>query len=165
MRIGELAQATGTAIETIRFYEREQLLPIPARSDNNYRVYGAAHAERLAFIRYCRSLDMSLAEVRALLQLRERPAQDCGEVNALLDDHIGHVAERIAELRALQRALKALRARCAGPQALDECGILGGLEHAATRGGNGPAAPGGGLDRSTARGAAPPCKRAVPHTH
>ena len=148
MRIGELAQATGTAIETIRYYEREQLLPAPARSGNNYRIYGAAHAERLAFIRYCRGLDMSLAEVRALLQLRERPAQDCGEVNALLDDHIGHVAARLAELRALQRALKTLRARCASPQPLDDCGILGGLEHAAAR-----------------SGAAPRRKRSLAHTH
>ena len=86
MRIGELAESTGTAVETIRFYEREGLVPAAQRADNNYRVYTAAHAERLAFIRHCRNLDMTLDEIRTLLRLRDAPSQDCGEVNALLTD-------------------------------------------------------------------------------
>lgn len=131
MRIGDLAQATGTPVQTIRFYEREGLLPRAARTDSNYRVYQRAHAERLAFIRQCRSLDMTLDEIRTLLALRDAPAGDCREVNALLDEHVRHVAERIRELRALQTVLKTLRARCAGPQPIDGCGILTGLDHAA----------------------------------
>ena len=95
MRIGDLAESTGTAVETIRFYEREGLIPAAQRADNNYRVYTAAHAERLAFIRHCRNLDMTLDEIRTLLRLRDAPSQDCGEVNALLDEHIGHVTHRI----------------------------------------------------------------------
>ncbi|MFT3821432.1 MAG: Cd(II)/Pb(II)-responsive transcriptional regulator [Rubrivivax sp.] len=134
MRIGDLAQATGTPVETIRFYEREGLIPPPRRADNNYRMYQPAHVERLAFIRQCRNLDMALEEVRALLELRDRPAEDCGEINALLDAHIGHVAQRIRELRALEKDLKALRARCTSPHAVAECGILQEL-------GNGAAAP------------------------
>jgi Cd(II)/Pb(II)-responsive transcriptional regulator len=132
MKIGALAEATRTPVETIRFYEREGLLPPPARADNNYRVYLPAHAERLAFIRQCRNLDMALDEVRALIALREAPAQDCGEINALLDEHIGHVAERIRELRTLEKDLKGLRARCALPRAVAECGILNVLDSAAT---------------------------------
>ena len=131
MKIGALAEATGTPVETIRFYEREGLLPPPARADNNYRMYLPAHVERLAFIRQCRNLDMALDEIRALITLRESPAQDCGEINALLDEHIGHVAHRIRELRALEKDLKALRARCAAPHPLAECGILNGLDKAA----------------------------------
>lgn len=134
MRIGDLARTTGTAVETIRFYERERLLPRALRASNNYRVYTQAHAERLAFIRQCRNLDMTLDEVRELLRLREKPADDCREVNALLDEHIGHVAQRIRELRALQKDLQALRARCAAPHALDDCGILSGLHEAAAKG-------------------------------
>ena len=137
MKIGALSEATGTPIETIRFYEREGLLPPPARAENNYRMYLPAHVERLAFIRQCRNLDMTLDEIRALIALRESPAQDCGEVNALLDEHIGHVAHRIRELRALEQDLKALRARCATPHPLAECGILNGLDRAAAA----PAAP------------------------
>ena len=106
MRIGNLAEVTGTPVETIRFYEREGLIPAAQRSDNNYRMYTAAHAERLAFIRHCRNLDMALDEIRSLLRLRDAPPEDCGEVNQLLDEHIGHVAQRIRELRALEKDLK-----------------------------------------------------------
>ena len=134
MRIGNLATATGTPVETIRFYEREGLLPAAQRSDNNYRLYTTAHTERLAFIRHCRNLDMTLDEVRSLLKLRDAPSRDCGEINSLLDDHIGHVAQRIRELRTLEGDLKALRARCASPHPIDECGILNQLDSAAAQG-------------------------------
>jgi Cd(II)/Pb(II)-responsive transcriptional regulator len=133
MRIGDLAESTGTAVETIRFYEREGLIPAAQRADNNYRVYTAAHAERLAFIRHCRNLDMTLDEIRTLLRLRDAPLQDCGEVNALLDEHIGHVTHRIRELRTLQKDLKALRARCGTPHAVEQCGILNELDTAAAQ--------------------------------
>ena len=134
MRIGNLAEATGTPVETIRYYEREGLIPAAQRSDNNYRLYTTAHAERLAFIRHCRNLDMALDEIRSLLRLRDAPPENCGEINDLLDEHIGHVAERIRELRALERDLKSLRARCASPQAIDACGILNQLDSAAVQG-------------------------------
>lgn len=65
MKIGELAKVTQTQAETIRFYEREGLLTEPPRSNGNYRLYGQEHLERLAFIRHCRSLDMTLDEIRA----------------------------------------------------------------------------------------------------
>ena len=133
MRIGDLSESTGTAVETIRFYEREGLIPAAQRADNNYRVYTAAHAEQLAFIRHCRNLDMTLDEIRTLLRLRDAPSQDCGEVNALLDEHIEHVTHRIRELRTLQKDLKALRARCGTPHAIEQCGILTELDTAAAQ--------------------------------
>ena len=134
MKIGALAEATGTAVGTIRFYERQGLLPPPARAENNYRIYLPAHAERLVFIQQCRNLDMTLDEIRTLIALRDAPAQDCGEIDALLDEHIGHVAQRIRELRALEKSLKALRARCSSPNAVAECGILSGLDNASVAG-------------------------------
>ena len=72
MKIGELAKLTDCQVETIRYYERERLLPEPARSEGNYRLYTQAHVERLTFIRNCRSLDMTLEEIRSLLNLRQR---------------------------------------------------------------------------------------------
>lgn len=131
MKIGALAETTGTPVETIRFYERKGLLPPPARSDNNYRMYLPAHVERLNFIRQCRKLDMTLDEIRALITLHLSPAKDCVEINALLDAHIGHVAHRICELRTLEKELNALRARCTTPKALSDCGILNSLDGAA----------------------------------
>jgi len=123
LTIGALAQRMQCQTETIRFYEREGLLPPPARSGGNYRLYGKPHLERLAFIRRCRSLDMTLDEIRVLLQLRDKPADNCAQVSTVLDDHIQHVADRIADLRTLQGQLRDLRKLCASAEA-DGCGIL-----------------------------------------
>ncbi len=130
MKIGELAQATGTQVESVRFYEREGLLPKPRRTAGNYRIYDGSHVERLAFIRHCRSLDMTLDEIRMLLRFKDAPAESCGNVNQLLDEHIGHVAARISELRSLQLQLKELRAQCSAASGAD-CGILQELAQAA----------------------------------
>ena len=127
MRIGELAQAAQTPVETVRYYEREGLLRAPARTASNYRSYTPSHVDTLLFIRRCRGLDMALDEIRQLLLFREQPGQDCGGVNGLLDAHIGHVAQRIAELRSLQTQLRALRARCQAAHSTADCGILQGL--------------------------------------
>jgi Cd(II)/Pb(II)-responsive transcriptional regulator len=126
MKIGDLAKATGTQAETIRYYEREGLLAEPARTDSNYRSYDQTHVTRLSFIRHCRSLDMTLDEIRALLRFKDDPAGNCVAVNELLDEHIGHVAERIRELKRLQAELKDLRAQCDAHGAT--CGILGALD-------------------------------------
>jgi Cd(II)/Pb(II)-responsive transcriptional regulator len=130
MKIGELATESSTPIETIRYYEREGLLPAPARTQGNFRVYETEHLERLLFIRYCRGLDMSLDEVRVLLKFKDAPHEDCGDVNVLLDQHIGHVTRRIKELRTLEKQLKELRQRCGETRSADQCGILSGLSDA-----------------------------------
>lgn len=124
LKIGELAKHTGSQVETIRYYEREGLLPAPARSEGNYRLYGPSHVERLQFIRHCRSLDMTLGEIRELLSFRDAPEESCNAVNDLLDKHIDHVATRIRELQALQKQLKALRSTCHSAQAAKDCEIL-----------------------------------------
>lgn len=129
MKIGELAKATQTPTETIRFYEREGLLPAAPRTASNYRRYGPAEVERLGLIRRCRALDMNLAEIRALLAIWDAQGPQCGEVNALLDAHLGHVSARIQELEALRDELQALRQRCAAASHLAECGILQELLH------------------------------------
>lgn len=127
LKIGAVAAASGTPVETIRFYEREGLLAHAARTESNYRAYGADDVERLRFIRRCRSLDMALSEIRALLLIADRPAQSCDGVNGILDAHIEHVSARIGELKALEKALKLLREQCAQPQTVAACGIMRGL--------------------------------------
>lgn len=113
-RIGEAAKLTGVSAANIRFYEQQDLLPGPTRQDNDYRVYGQGDLHRLRFIRVCRSLDMSLTEVRALLDLDGRNPSDCAQARATLDEHLQHVRQRLKELRLLERELKALRERCDG---------------------------------------------------
>lgn len=131
MKIGELAEATGTQIETIRYYEREGLLPEPARSGSNYRIYDEAHVQRLSFIRHCRALDMNLQEIHVLLGFKDAPAENCAVVNDILDEHIGHVAARMRELHKLDKELRALRDLCVVARDAGHCGILNELSNAA----------------------------------
>jgi DNA-binding transcriptional MerR regulator len=79
MQIKELARATGVDVETIRYYEKQGLMPAPARRDNGYRDYAAAHLERLSFIRHCRALDMPLGDVNRLLGFVDKPDANCGD--------------------------------------------------------------------------------------
>lgn len=127
MRIGELAHAAKCTPETIRFYEREGLLPSAGRTGSNYRSYGDAHLERLRFIRNCRALDMTHEEIRSLLALLDQPDARCGAANQLLDEHIGHVDTRLNELMLLKQQLTSLRAQCQSEQDAAGCGILQGL--------------------------------------
>lgn len=124
LKIGDLARQANCRVESIRYYERERLLPRAPRSGGNYRLYNKAHVQRLRFIRHCRSLDMTLDEIRRLLTFRDAPDGNCGEVNLLLDEHIGHVASRIAELKRLEKELRKLRGLCGTAQATRNCGIL-----------------------------------------
>ncbi|MCE1239698.1 MAG: Cd(II)/Pb(II)-responsive transcriptional regulator [Azonexaceae bacterium] len=127
MKIGEIARQAGTTTETIRYYEQIGLLPKAVRSESNYRVYTSTHLERMTFIRHCRSLDMTLDEIRILLHFKASPDENCRGVNRLLDEHIGHVGRRIAELQELERQLRALRQCCPEENLTQHCGILAGL--------------------------------------
>jgi len=125
IKIGELAKQTGCSVETIRFYEKEEILTPPQRSaENNYRIYNRNHVEQLLFIRRCRSLDMSLDEIKRLLHLRSTPQEDCTEVSDLLDTHINQIDEHLSELEHLKQQLESLRQRCNGAHSAEQCGIL-----------------------------------------
>jgi Cd(II)/Pb(II)-responsive transcriptional regulator len=127
LKIGELAKRAGCLVETIRYYEREGLLLEPTRSEGNYRLYKDIHLERLQFIRHCRSLDMTLEEIRDLLRFRDAPDENCSQVNAFLDEHIERVANRIKELKLLQKNLRGLRNLCQQTRATKDCRILQSL--------------------------------------
>jgi Cd(II)/Pb(II)-responsive transcriptional regulator len=127
MKIGELAAKANCSTETIRYYEKAGLLPPPSRSESNYRQYTPAHLERLRLIRNCRRLDMSHEEIRLLLQALDASPEDCAPVNRLLDEHIGHVDQRIRELSQLRQHLVDLRRRCNEARSVEHCGIIEGL--------------------------------------
>jgi Cd(II)/Pb(II)-responsive transcriptional regulator len=126
--IGALARDTECPPETIRYYEREGLLPPASRTAGNYRLYGPTHLERLVFIRNCRSLDMTLDEIKQLLRFRDEPQSECDAAHALIDEHIVHIGERIAELEQLQGQLQALRGQCQPIGDAKKCRILDRLE-------------------------------------
>lgn len=127
MKIGELAQIAQCTVETIRYYEKEGLLPKTKRTAGNFRVYGPPHAERLRLIRNCRALDMSHHEIHTLLNLADQPDQGCHAVNEVVSKHLAHVDERIQELSQLRQQLSGLRARCTEAHEMRSCGILQGL--------------------------------------
>ena len=116
--IGKAAALSGVSAANIRFYEKQGLLQPGERSANSYRSYSNGDIHQLRFIRLCRAMDMSLNEVRRLLNLDLAKKADCAAANATLQAHIAHVGERLAELQALQDDLIGLRERCdgTGPQ-------------------------------------------------
>ncbi len=100
MRIGELAERAAIKVDTVRYYEKAGLLPLPPRRPNGYRDYGIAHLERLAFIRHCRALDMPLDDVRQLLDLLAHPSADCQDANRLVDEQLARVQGEAASVTA-----------------------------------------------------------------
>jgi len=132
MKIGELAKLTGCEVETIRFYEREGLVPSPPRTGSNYRSYSEHDAERLLFIRHCRSLGMSLDDIRTLQHFQAKPELACDEINAMLDRHLAQTEEQISSLQRLQKQLQTLRSACHSQLSAKQCGILQNLERAAS---------------------------------
>ncbi len=131
MRIGELGQATGVDVETVRYYEKAGLLPPSGRQANGYRSYGPVQLERLSFIRHCRALDMTLADIKRLLNFVARPKANCGDIDHLIDDQISRVRARLKSMRALEKQLTKLRARCRAGRVAAECGIRHDLVAAA----------------------------------
>ncbi|MCU0633482.1 MAG: helix-turn-helix domain-containing protein [Gemmatimonadaceae bacterium] len=132
MTIGALAARTGVGAETIRYYERVGVLPVPTRGGSaqahaGYRRYDSAAAERLAFVRRARDLGFSLDEVRELLSLADEPDRPCGEVDALARTHLERVEARIAQLESLRAELGRIIGACRGGHAVADCRILQAL--------------------------------------
>ena len=123
LRIGDLARATDTRVETIRWYEKQGLIPPPDRTSGNYRAYGEAALARLSFIRRARDLGFSLDQVRALLQLASDEAGDCAEVDVLAQQHLDEIDRKIADLTALRGELSGLLASCKGGT-IGKCRII-----------------------------------------
>lgn len=111
MLIGQLADAAGLATQTIRFYEREGLLPTPLREANGYRVYDDATLNRLQFIRAAREAGLTLGEIRSIVYLRDDGEVPCTHVTTLLSDKLDDVRLRRRDLDALAAELKRLLAR------------------------------------------------------
>lgn len=112
MKIGELANATATKVETVRFYERIGLLSPPARTSANYRAYGNEHLARLSFIRRARDLGFTLEAVRELLTLSDDRSQSCQAVDSIARVHLTEVERKIGDLNALRSELDRVVGAC-----------------------------------------------------
>ena len=126
LTIGQLARATDTKVETIRYYEREGLLAEPARTAGNYRAYDVEHLNRLSFIRRSRDLGFSLDQVRALLHLADQRDHPCEAVDAIALEHLAQIDRKIADLQALRHQLNSMITRCRS-STIAECRIIESL--------------------------------------
>lgn len=110
--IGEAARRSGVTIETIRYYEREGIVPLAERSANGRRRYDVAAVARLRFVKRCRDLGFSISEVKALLSLASDESSNCAKVKHIGEDHLDDVRGKIADLRRLETALVELLSHC-----------------------------------------------------
>lgn len=126
LKIGELARATGTNIETVRYYERIGLLPAAERTSANYRSYDPNHLDRLNFIRHARGLGFTLTDIRSMLSLSDQPDRDCAEVDQIASEHLKATEEKIARLTSLRDELGRVVGQCREGRG-DSCRILQAL--------------------------------------
>lgn len=113
LTIGKLAEATGTKVPTIRYYEQIGLLPAAERSSGNQRLYGRAMRDRLAFIRHARDLGFPLEAIRELLALSDDPNRSCAAADEIAQRQLLAVKDRILRLTALQVELERMVRQCA----------------------------------------------------
>jgi len=131
--IGALARDTGVKVPTIRFYEAIGLLPEPARTASNRRMYGSDAVRRLNFIRHARELGFELAAIRQLLALADDPQRPCAEVDSIAREHLGEIDSRIRRLTALRAEFGRMIRQCARGR-ISDCRIIEALGRAAGSG-------------------------------
>jgi len=112
LKIGALAQRTGTNAPTIRYYEEIGLLPRPSRQESGQRVYGDDDARRVTFIRRCRSFGFSIDQIKTLVALMYDAKRSCVEARDLASDHLMSVRAKLAELRELEKSIAGFVAGC-----------------------------------------------------
>lgn len=128
MKIGELAKKTGLSIDTIRFYEKSDLIRSPDRTEGGYREFNKDEISTIIFISHCRALDIPIVEIKKLLRVRSSSAKSCREANEIIEAQLIKLRERIKSMKALEKQLAQLQSIC--HQELDpkDCPILKSLQ-------------------------------------
>jgi DNA-binding transcriptional MerR regulator len=123
LSIGKLAKATGTKVETIRYYESVGLLAPPGRTKGNYRAYSAQHLARLSFIRRARGLGFSIDQVQELLKLADQKDISCKVVDTIAREHLVEIDRKLRDLNTLRFELNSVIVQC-GQGTISECRII-----------------------------------------
>ncbi len=132
LTIGTLAERSSVGVETIRFYERQGLLPPPSRTSSGYRAYPPDAVERVQFIRRAKEVGFTLEEIGELLALKVSHGKSCESVRQRALDKVADIDRKVKDLRRMRRALDALVQRCSGHEGMDDCTILDALSHGTT---------------------------------
>ncbi|HKB92514.1 MAG TPA: heavy metal-responsive transcriptional regulator [Opitutaceae bacterium] len=128
LKIGEFAREAGVNLQTVRYYERQGLLPKPLRTSAGYRVFSSDNLHRLHFIRRAKRAGFSLIEIRKLLSLRTTPGATRAEVRARAEAKVADIDAKIKNLKAMRSSLQKLIEGCQGDGPLKECSILESLD-------------------------------------
>lgn len=128
LTIGQLAASCGVNLQTVRFYERQGLLPKPPRSTGGYRMFEPEMVRRIRFIKRAQELGFTLAQVKELLALRLDPGTTCADVRGRAQAKLSDVDQKIRDLRGIRRTLSRLLAACPGGGSAANCPILESLQ-------------------------------------
>lgn len=128
LKIGQVAAQGGVNLQTLRYYEREKLLPEPPRLASGYRVFSEDTVRRVRFIKRAQRLGFTLAEIRELLSLRVDRQDGSGAVRALAKKKIDEIEQKISSLQAMKTALEHLTDKCSGKGPSSECPILESID-------------------------------------
>jgi Hg(II)-responsive transcriptional regulator len=129
MTSGELAKQSGVNVETLRYYERDGILPQPKRTESGYRLYHDSDVQRVHFIKRAQDLGFSLKEIKELLLLKQEPDHSAAEVKKMAEEKIESIEEKINMLQAIKESLQNLTAACPGASAtVEDCPIIHSLE-------------------------------------
>jgi MerR family copper efflux transcriptional regulator len=124
LKIGEVAKRSGIAIETIRFYEREGLLPEPKRQPSGYRQYEHAAIDRLSYIRRAKELGFTLAEIRELLELSAATSECCDHIRQQAEAKVSNIDDKIRSLQKMRRSLLQLMKQCRAQNSPSGCPLF-----------------------------------------
>ena len=127
MKIGALAKQANVNIDTVRYYERQGLLPAPQRLMSGYRQYAQGDVARLRFVRRAKALGFTLIEIRELLALSSHREDDMAGMKAAALEKLADIEDKLIELTRIRDGLKPLVASCPGHGALEHCPILNAL--------------------------------------
>jgi MerR family transcriptional regulator, copper efflux regulator len=128
MTIGQVANASGIGIQTLRYYEREKLLPPAARKPSGYRLYQSDAVARLRFIRRAKGLGFSLEEIRQLLKLQDERPGNRNKVKAIADQKVMELDNKIRDLKRMRTVLARLSKTCSGKGPVHDCPIIEALQ-------------------------------------
>jgi len=135
MTIGKVAKKSGVGVETVRFYEKKNLISQPPRPlFGGFRIYPAETVERIRFIRQAQDLGFSLREIKELLSLRLDPEADCTDVRERAQDKLKEITRKIIAMEGIQSALEKLIEACPGEGELQVCSIIDAIEDPKTTG-------------------------------
>lgn len=141
LTIGRLAREAGVNVQTVRYYERVGLLPMPDRSQAGYRQYPAESVRIIRFIKNAQQLGFSLAEIADLMRFRSDRRKSCRHVRAMVRTKLTTLADQVESLQTAHSDLSGLLKMCRGDSPASECPIIDALDRGEVTGGNGSRRP------------------------